>query len=62
MDKLDDKQQARAVALDAASRIIAENLGKFINLGSIPDNETYTELAVTSLAKRFEVYIEGGAR
>lgn len=60
MDKLDDKQQARAVALDAASRIIAENLSKFVNLGSIPNNETYTELAVTSLAKRFETYIKDG--
>lgn len=60
MDKLDDKQQARAVALDAASRIIAENLGKFVNLGSIPDNRRHAELAVTSLAKRFETYIEGG--
>ena len=60
MDKPDDKQQARAVALGAASLIIAENLGKFVNLGSIPDNRRYTELAVVSLAKRFETYIEGG--
>lgn len=60
MDKLDDKQQARAVALDAASRIIAENLGRLISLGSVSDNKMLAELATLGLAKRFEAYIKDG--
>lgn len=60
MDKLDDKQQARVVALGAASRIIAENLGRLISLGSVSDNRVLPELATLDLAKRFEAYIKDG--
>lgn len=62
MDKLTGEQQIRAVALEAASRIVSENLGRFVNLGSIPDNKMYAEMAANDLAKRFETYVRGDGR
>lgn len=62
MDKLTGEQQVRAIALNAAALVVSENLGKFVNLGSIPENKTYTEMAVNGLAKRFEMYVRGDVR
>lgn len=62
MDKLTGEQQIRAVALEAASRIVSENLGRLVNLGSIPNNKMYAEMAVNDLAKRFETYVRGDGR
>lgn len=57
-----DEQQIRAAALEAASRIVSENLAKFVSLGSIKDNKTFTELATLDLAKGFERYVRDGAQ
>lgn len=58
---MDADQKIRAVALEAASRIVAGNLSKFISLGRLEQNKTYTEMATIGLAKEFEQYIRGGA-
>lgn len=60
MEQPTAEQQIRMAALGAASRIVSENLDKFLNLGTIGNNKTYTNLAVQDLAKSFEKYIRGG--
>lgn len=62
MDKLEADQQIRALALEAAARVVTENLGKFVSLGAISDNKTYAKMAVADLAKDFEAYVRGDAR
>ena len=62
VDKLTGEQQIRAIALEAAARIVAENLGKFISLGIIDKNKTYARMAVTDLASGFERYVKDGVR
>lgn len=62
MDKLSLEQQLRALALAAAARIVAENVGKFVHVDSASSIKLYTEMAVTDMAKGFERYIKDGAR
>lgn len=57
---MDGEQQIRATALEAASRIVSENLAKFVSLGMIDKNKTFTRLATIDLAKGFEQYIRDG--
>lgn len=57
---MDGEQQIRAAALEAASRIVAENLPKFINLGRLGENKANARMATLDLAKEFERYIQGG--
>lgn len=56
---MDADQRIRAAALEAASRIVAGNLSKFVNLGRLEDNRKFTELATLGLAKEFEQYVRG---
>ncbi len=53
------ERQTRAIALEAASRVVGGNLKSFINFGSIADNQTYTAMAVRGMAKEFEKYLRG---
>lgn len=62
MDNLSLERQTRAIALEAASRIVAENLKSFVNFGSIPSNQTYTVMAVRGMAKEFEKYLRGSGQ
>jgi hypothetical protein len=57
---MDGEQQIRAAALEAASRIVSENLAKFVSLGLIDKNKTHTKLVTIDLAKGFEQYIRDG--
>lgn len=62
MDSLTGMGQARAVALEAASRIVAENLPRFVNLGDLERNKEHTRLVTLDLAEAFKKYILEGVQ
>lgn len=64
MEKLNDGQQVKAVALEAASRIVAENLKFLTRAGGHASSDREAEynaslsaLATISLAGHFERYL-----
>lgn len=64
MDKLSDVQQVKAAALEAASRVVAENLKFFARVNSYatsdPEadwNTTLAARATVSMARHFEAYL-----
>lgn len=64
MDKLSDGQQVKAAALEAASRVVAENLKFFarVNSYATSDNEaewntTLAARATVGMARQFEAYL-----
>ncbi len=64
MDKLSDGQQVKAAALEAASRVVAENLKFFarVNSYATSDNEaewnsTLAARATVNMARQFEAYL-----
>ena len=60
MDSPTATGQARAIALEAASRIVAENLPRFVNLGDLERNKEHTRLVTIDLAEGFKNYILEG--
>ena len=66
MDKLSEEQQVKAVALEAASRIVSENLQFFVRVHGHATNDreaehhaTRSAQAVIGLARHFEEYVTG---
>lgn len=66
MDKLNAEQQARAIALEAAARIITENLRFMTRVNSHASrdaeasrNAVLAAQATTDLARHFEGYLMG---
>ncbi len=61
MSNLSEERHARALALEAASRIVSENLGYFIRLGTIAGNKESARQVTVELAKDFERFVREGS-
>jgi hypothetical protein len=63
MSNLSEVQQARAVAVDAASRVVAENLGLFTtSAGGAEGHRLAAASAVESIAVHLSDFILSGPR
>lgn len=58
MDKLNDVRQVKALAVDAASRVVAENLGHFITSSGSQEARVFAAAdVVKKLATELEKHI-----
>lgn len=55
MDKLNDIRQVKAIAVEAASRVVAENLGNFTHLSGNQDTKV---LAAAEVIKKLATELE----